>query len=540
MLGVATQYLYYQYLWLVGLFPLLVLIDRLQALQHSFLKKVATSLLCCWLTASVASVLGAPWIAHSLEVFGHLPYWIALAINGFGYGLELGGILFVCFVLPCFLIRQPLVADLPFRIFLALFFDAQYPRFFHWSFGSMTFRQTPFLSQAADLIGATGLGFFVIGSNFLLLGLWRSFECQSNSTQVNLTQPFALLKKFTCIYVLMFLMTFSYGFWREFDLKPTLNQGQPLQVVTIQPNFSLANLASNPDLTFSKRAYNISGLIDDSIKELEKSPSSSVPSLVVWPESTFSSAYFHNQKAREIVKSFVQNANVYLLLTTIGWDLIEGERKYYSSSLLLNPDGEVIGKYDKILLIPFGEYIPFADVAPWFGRFVKRVIPQVSQFEAGQEYSVFKISENLQLTGTICFDMFDPEIPRQMVQNGTQFIVNLSNLAWFGRTNASDMLENMIRWNAIETRVPFLYASNNGETKFVNLLGKVEGRVLGLFQEGAFTHTVKLSKRFSFYREFKNSLGYFLFFICMVLTLFLWKDRILHFNFNPHRKGSML
>ena len=531
MLGVATQYLYYQYLWIFGLCPLLVLIDHLQTLPYSFFKKFLISFICCWLTGAVSAVFAVPWLTYSLEVFGHLPYWVSLAITAFGYGLELGAVFFVCFAIPAFLIRQPFIADLPFRMFLALFLDTQYPRLFYWSFGSVAFRETPWLSQTADIIGAYGLGFFSLSTNFLFLGLWRLWQQKD-------LKSLLLLKKFTYSYFVILALAFTYGFWRESHLNLTLGQGQPLRVTTIQPNFSLANLASNPDLTYSKRKSNIFELIDDSLEELAKLPPANTPSLVVWPESTFPFAYFHHQNAQKIIKSFVKTSNVYLLFTTIGWNLIEGEKKYYSSSLLINPHGEVIGKYDKILLIPFGEYIPWAQIAPWFRNFVKKMVPQISEFEAGQEFSVFQISDQLKLTGTICFDMFDPEIPRQMVQNGSQFIVNLSNLAWFGKTNASDMLETMIHWNAIEIRVPFLYASNNGETKFINVLGKVEGKILGLFEQGAITHTVKLTKQFSFYREYKNILGYFLFFICILLTFYLWKDTILIFQyFSSYKKG---
>ena len=141
----------------------------------------------------------------------------------------------------------------------------------------------------------------------------------------------------------------------------------------------------------------------------------------------------------------------------------------------------------------------------------------MSEFTRGQEYKVFTLSENTRLSAPICFDIFTPEVVRGMVRNGSDLVVNLSNLAWFGRTTASDNMVAVLRWRAIENRVTVVFASNNGESLIIGVNGKNMSKKLGLFEEGALISTLKLQPRFSFYREYAEWVwgGYLLIFLLL-------------------------
>jgi apolipoprotein N-acyltransferase len=104
-----------------------------------------------------------------------------------------------------------------------------------------------------------------------------------------------------------------------------------------------------------------------------------------------------------------------------------------------------------------------------------------------------------------------------MVRNGSDLVVNLSNLAWFGRTTASDNMVAVLRWRAIENRVTVVFASNNGESLIIGVNGKNMSKKLGLFEEGALISTLKLQPRFSFYREYAEWVwgGYLLIFLLL-------------------------
>ena len=104
-----------------------------------------------------------------------------------------------------------------------------------------------------------------------------------------------------------------------------------------------------------------------------------------------------------------------------------------------------------------------------------------------------------------------------MSLNGANLVVNLSNLAWFGRTNASDNMVAVLRWRAIENRVPVIFASNNGESVFIGADGKNLSRQLGLFEEGALIAKLQLQSRFSFSRQYEEWIRVGFVFIFIVL-----------------------
>ena len=95
-------------------------------------------------------------------------------------------------------------------------------------------------------------------------------------------------------------------------------------------------------------------------------------------------------------------------------------------------------------------------------------------------------------------------------------IINLSNLAWFGKTKASDNMVAVLRWRAIENRVPVIFASNNGESVFIGANGKDLTKQLKLFEKGTLFSTLSIKRNFSFYREYGEwiwGFNIFLFFI---------------------------
>ena len=106
-----------------------------------------------------------------------------------------------------------------------------------------------------------------------------------------------------------------------------------------------------------------------------------------------------------------------------------------------------------------------------------------------------------------------------MSLNGANLVVNLSNLAWFGHTTASDNMVAVLRWRAIENRIPVVFASNNGESVFIGADGKNLSRQLGLFEEGALIAKLQVQSNFSFYRQYEEWIRVVFVFIFIVLII---------------------
>jgi len=499
MLGLNAPGFGTHWLGLISLFPLIFTLEKLHAEDAlSFRKRALLFFGICWLAGGIAASIGGYWITNSTHVFGHLPWPAALMITAVGYGLEVGFQLFVYFGIPLLLIPKLNNWDLPLRLAFVLALDPWYPRLIHWNYGALTFSEFPWIEQLADIIGSSGLLLYSAGFAFLLSG-WLRWKSGKLSYKNILQASF--------LYLLLWIIGLSYGAWRTQNLETKFTEpnskSSKLTVLVIQPNFSLQDLASNPQLAHSKRQQNLESLLTDSRKALAELPqNTSTEKLLVWPESVFPDAYFKSKNSRLKVSAFAEEHQTNILFTTVDWERTQTGHKFYGVSVLVGKKGEVLGRYNKIFLIPFGEMIPFSDWFPGIAAWLRNNIANMSEFDRGTEYTVFPLAEDIQLSAPICFDIFNPKVMRGMVLNGSNLVLNLSNLAWFGRTTASDNMVATLRWRAIENRVPVVFASNNGESLFIAANGKNMSQQLGLFEEGTLTSTVQLQHQFSFYREY--------------------------------------
>ena len=539
LLGLSAPGFGTNWVGILAFFPLLAVLDQLHKNRlFSFQKRAGLFFVVCWFSGSIAASIGGYWITNSINVFGHIPWFAALLITAVGYGLEVGIQLFVYFGIPLLFIRQRSGWDLIVRLAFVLALDPWYPRLIQWNYGGLTFSKFPWLEQAADILGASGLLLYSAGFSFLLLYWWR-WKSEGTGNRKSLF-------KASTIYLILWVLGLGYGAWRTQDLVTqnskldSASSGNiqnlvpdfpaKLTVMVIQPNFSLQELASNPELAHSKRQQNLAGLLEDSLKALEQLPeNTTTPKLLIWPESVYPDPFFKVAASREKVLSFAEANQTSILLATVDWVKTQTAYKFHGVSVLIGVNGEVLGRYNKIFLIPFGETIPFSEWFPGIASWLRNNIANMSEFERGKEYTVFYVPENIEFSAPICFDIFSPTVVRGMVRNGSNLVVNLSNLAWFGRTTASDNMVAVLRWRAIENRVPVVFASNNGKSVFIGADGKNRSRQLGLFEEGSLTSTINIRPQFSFFREYAEWVwGGFMFLFFMLGILAQVRGKIFH------------
>ncbi len=498
LLGLNAPGRHTQLVGMVALFPLFVVIDRIQSNGTSTWKRrLGHILLACWGAGSVGALLGVPWLTYAARVFGGLPQAAALLVTAAGYGTECAFVLFVCFGLPVLLIRRRGCWELAVRLSYLIAAEPFCPRIFYWSFGGMTFSGFPLLCQLADVIGSPGLGIYSAGFSLLLLLIWRS-------SVERLETPAWVIRRLVAAYIALWAVGLAYGAWRVRYVESRMDEGSQIHVAAVQPNFSLADMASRAS-DYSARESQLLGLLRDSKKALgEFAPDSGIARLVIWPESAYPAPYFQEFGLQLLVERFARQNGTYVLLQTIDWDETSSGRKYYGIAVLIGPDGRVQGRYDKIFRIPFGEYIPGAELLGPYAKWLRKHIANLSEFEKGREFTVFRVSDDLRLCAPICFDAFSPTIIRNMSRSGANMAVNLANLMWFGRTTAPDHLEMTLRWRAIEHRISVLLASNSGASTVIDAGGKRVGERLRLFERGTLSQTVCLRRHFSIYRDYSG------------------------------------
>jgi apolipoprotein N-acyltransferase len=139
---------------------------------------------------------------------------------------------------------------------------------------------------------------------------------------------------------------------------------------------------------------------------------------------------------------------------------------------LIAPSGAFLARYDKVHLVPFGEYVPFQALL----FFAKNLTKEVGTFSAGTDRNVFSITQsgvNGKIGTFICYESVFPDEIRQFALNGAQVFVNVSNDAWFGSTGAAGQHLNMARMRAIENHRWLLRSTNTGITASINPYGQV-------------------------------------------------------------------
>ena len=159
---------------------------------------------------------------------------------------------------------------------------------------------------------------------------------------------------------------------------------------------------------------------------------------------------------------------------------------FHNSAYLMTPDGRSAGKYDKVHLVPFGEYVPLKRWLP----FIKKMVAQVGDFRPGKKGSTLKWNDH-RVGMLICYEIIFPGLPRSMVQNGADLLVNITNDAWFGRSSAAYQHFSMAVLRAVENRRSIARAANTGISGFIDPCGRIS-QSTALYEEAAVTASVAL------------------------------------------------
>ena len=140
---------------------------------------------------------------------------------------------------------------------------------------------------------------------------------------------------------------------------------------------------------------------------------------------------------------------------------------------MLDPSGKIVDRYDKINLVPFGEYIP-----PMFG-WVNRITQEIGDFVPGTRIVVFPLDGH-KLGAFICYESAFPDLVRQFDQGRREVLVNLSNDGYFGHSAAREQHLELVRMRAAENRRWILRATNDGITAAIDPAGRVSSNACRL------------------------------------------------------------
>ncbi|MFP5229739.1 MAG: apolipoprotein N-acyltransferase [Acidobacteriota bacterium] len=187
------------------------------------------------------------------------------------------------------------------------------------------------------------------------------------------------------------------------------------------------------------------------------------PGVVLWPEV---GSWFRSDDPRtlDLVRTVATSAHAPFIAGMFGVDA----SGTYNSALFIQADGTIAGRYDKIHLVPFGEYVPYRDL--FF--FAKKLTHQLVDLNPGRERRVFH-ADGHTFGVFICYESVFADEVRLFAKNGAQVLVNISDDGWYGDTSAPWQHLNMARMRAIENDRWILRDTNNGVTTAIDPEGRV-------------------------------------------------------------------
>ena len=192
------------------------------------------------------------------------------------------------------------------------------------------------------------------------------------------------------------------------------------------------------------------------------------PDLIVWPEAATPFNYTLDPEGTLFVRQIVRDAGVPLLFGSPYQETRNGKSLALNRAFLISADGKTVDIYDKMHLVPFGEFVPFRKAL----FFVEKLVEIIGDFGWGTRATVFDLSGG-KFGVSICYEITFPDLVRQPVKNGAEFLVNITNDAWFGKSAASYQHISMAALRAVENRTPIVRAANTGITGVVDATGEI-------------------------------------------------------------------
>jgi apolipoprotein N-acyltransferase len=233
---------------------------------------------------------------------------------------------------------------------------------------------------------------------------------------------------------------------------------------------------------------------------LTRRAAADAPALIVWPETATPTPLARDPGLVGALRDLAHTLRAPLVVGAID---VEGTSPMVlrNSAYLLTERG-ILGRYDKMQLVPFGEYVPLSGVI----GFVRGWAEFISELEPGSRTVVFP-GPPAPFGVVICYEGIFPELVRDFVRNGARLIVNITNDAWFGRTSGPQQHLAMYPFRAVEHRTAVVRSANTGVSAFIAPSGQITRR-LALYERDIMTSDVPLRTRTTLYTRLGDWVAY--------------------------------
>jgi len=442
------------------------------------------------------------WVVVSMHLYGQVPLPMSIALM-FLLTVYLG--LFVGMYAWGFVWMEQRWGNVAWILAPCLWVSLEFLRTYAFSglpwglLGYSQFQWLPII-QISDITSVYGVSFIIVLANVALFILLRWILAKAK-IRATLLQPWQPVAAATVIILVVWL----YGF---FFLNSSSFSGAPkLSVGVVQANIDQARKWDT--------AYRVDTL--ERYVRLTKTVTEGAD-VIIWPEAATPFLFEQEQGYQSLVVEMVEKAQLPLVFGSPALRRYDDGQPYLlNSAYVLKPDGELTGRYDKQHLVPFGEYIPLKQ----FLFFLDKLVVGIGDFQAGPGPTLLSIphgpgQQQVQFGVAICFEVIFPDLVRQLAHAGSNFLVTITNDAWFGNTVAPYQHFAMVVFRAVENRMAFARAANTGISGFIDPSGHIIA-VTPIFTEQAITGSIPLGTPSTFYTRFGDVFAW----ACVIMTVFL-------------------
>jgi apolipoprotein N-acyltransferase len=196
------------------------------------------------------------------------------------------------------------------------------------------------------------------------------------------------------------------------------------------------------------------------------------PSIIVWPETAVPFLFTDRPDALAALGEVLQDGQTLLAgaVRSEGNPNAAGEGRYYNSIVVINDKGEIADAFDKVHLVPFGEYLPFEELLTRLG--LKKIVQTPVSFSSGAARKLLTVADGVRALPLICYEAIFPDEVAGAAA-GADFILNVTNDAWFGDTPGPYQHFRQAQLRAVEFGIPLARAANNGVSAVVGADGRI-------------------------------------------------------------------
>ncbi len=346
---------------------------------------------------------------------------------------------------------------------------------FPWNLIGYSWLVSSYISQFASIVGVYGLSILAVIVATIPATIFLSENRKFTST---------------IIVSVILLLIFAYG---SSIYKEAIHDKEGTKIRIVQ-----GNIPQQYNLTQEIRLKTLMKYVELSKKWYDKE--SDVADILVWPESAIPFILDGDENLKNAIAEAIPKDSI-LVSGSFRVEGEGGDRKFWNSIHVFDDKGDIIDYYDKYILVPFGEFIPFKSFLPFLDKITEGAV----DFSRGSGAKTLHIDGKPSFSPLICYEgifsgmvIDDTDIPN--------IIINITNDAWFGDSIGPYQHMNMVRMRAIEERIPVIRAANTGISVYVDKYGNILKRK-ELNDEGVIDFTVSadsFADKRSFYSQYKN------------------------------------